>query len=78
MYNNELERRAAFWDYFRRDYLLASIQELDKRRADKWLNDEDFSAFCSIQEALDDALLSSMLRYHQVLGEQIKVMQEDN
>ena len=78
MYNNELDRRAAFWDYFRRDYLLAAIQELDKRRADKWLNDEDLAAFISIQEALDDALLSSMLRYHQVLGEQIKVMQEDN
>ena len=78
MYDNQLERRAAFWDYFRRDYLLAAIQELDKRRADKWLDDKDLAAFCSIQEALDDALLSSMLRYHQVLGEQIKVMQEDN
>lgn len=75
--NNELDRRAAFWDYFRREFLDAAIQELDTRKADKWLDDDDVLAFNSIRASLRDALLDSMCRYHKVLGEQIYSMRGD-
>lgn len=75
--NNELDRRAAFWDFFRREFLDASIRELDKHKADKWLDDDDIKYFGAISITLRTALYDCLNRYHHVLGEQIQAMKEE-
>ena len=74
--DNYLNRRAAFWDYWRHS-LESAIKQFDADSAGKFIDSHDRLNISEIRKQLDKAYVFALKRYHIVLGEQIDAIDKE-
>ncbi len=71
--DNNLNRRAAFWDNWR--YSLGqSIKQFEADCAGKFIDDNDKITASQLREIFAEAYVIALKRYHKVLGDQINAI----